>query len=196
MDRPLTVNDVSPERDSVRVRRLPTGELTAEEIASIRKLLEEAFGSDEDERFNQDDWNHAVGGMHFVLDVHGEILAHASVVERELHVGGRRLRTGYVEAVATSPRRQRKGLGTKVMQEVGEYIREHFELGALGTGSHGFYERLGWETWRGPSYVRTPTGTQRTADEDGYILVLRTPMSPALRLTDPISCEWRPGDVW
>ena len=180
----------------MRLRRLATDELTAAEVASIRKLLEEAFGSDEDERFTQEDWDHAVGGMHFVLEVQGEILAHASVVERELHVGERPVRTGYVEAVATAPEHQRQGLGTKVMQEVGDYIREHFELGALGTGSHGFYERLGWETWRGPSYVRTPTGTQRTADEDGYILVLRTSTSPALRSTDPISCEWRPGDVW
>ncbi len=42
----------------------------------------------------------------------------------------------------------------------------------------------------------TGSGPQRTADEDGYILVLSTPSSPALDLTASISCEWRPGDVW
>jgi aminoglycoside 2'-N-acetyltransferase I len=189
------VSGVNPP-GAVRVRRLATDELTAAEVTSIRALLDEAFGSDEDERFSQEDWQHVVGGVHFVLDVEGAILAHASVIERELHVGGRPLRTGYVEAVATGPEHQRQGLGTKVMQEVGDYIREHFDLGALATGSHGFYERLGWETWRGPSYVRTWSGTRRTADDDGYILVLRTPRSPALDLADPISCEWRPGDVW
>jgi aminoglycoside 2'-N-acetyltransferase I len=159
--------------------------------------MHEAFVSDgDDERFSEDDWQHALGGVHFVLDVEGEILAHAAVVERELHVGERPLRTGYVEAVATSPARQRKGYGSAVMRPASEYIRDRFEFGALGTSSHGFYERLGWETWRGPTYARTPTGLQRTADEDGYIMVLRTPQSPPLVLTDPISCDWRPGDVW
>jgi aminoglycoside 2'-N-acetyltransferase I len=179
-----------------RVRALRTNELTAAELSALRQLMHEAFGSDEEERFSEDDWQHALGGVHFVLSVGGEIVAHAAVVQRELHVDGRPLRTGYVEAVATAPAHQRKGYGRAVMRPAGARIREHFELGALGTSSHGFYERLGWETWRGPTYVRTPTGLQRTADEDGYILVLRTPRSPLLVLTDPISCDWRPGDVW
>ena len=76
------------------------------------------------------------------------------------------------------------------------FIRERFELGALGTGRHHFYERLGWLTWTGPAFVRTAEGTRRTPDEDGFILVLPTPASPQLDLAAPISCEWRPGDVW
>lgn len=47
-----------------------------------------------------------------------------------------------------------------------------------------------------PSFVRTVDGTRRTPDEDGYILVLATPLSPTLALAAPISCDWRPGDVW
>jgi aminoglycoside 2'-N-acetyltransferase I len=179
-----------------RLRRLPTAELTTDEVAAIRDLLEAAFGPQEEERFTEEDWQHAVGGQHFVLDVEGEIAAHASVVERELHVDGRPVRTGYVEAVATAPSLQGTGLGTQVMRDVGSYIAERFELGALGTGSHRFYERLGWLTWKGPTFVRTPTGDQRTPEEDGYILVLPTPASPALDLSARISCEWRPGDVW
>jgi aminoglycoside 2'-N-acetyltransferase I len=79
---------------------------------------------------------------------------------------------------------------------VNDVIRTGFELGALGTGVHAFYERLGWITWRGPASVRTETGIIRTPDEDGYILVLPTPTSPPLDPTVPISCEWRAGDVW
>jgi aminoglycoside 2'-N-acetyltransferase I len=158
--------------------------------------MDEAFGSDPEERFSEDDWQHALGGTHFVLDVESEIVAHAALVERELHVGGRPIRTGYVEAVATAPAHQRKGYGSAVMRPVNELICERFELGALGTGSQAFYEKFGWETWRGPSYARTPRGLQRTADDDGYILILRTATSPPLVLTDPITCEWRPGDVW
>ena len=182
--------------DPPRVRRLPTRDLTEREIAAIRELLAVAFGSDEEERFTDDDWDHAVGGTHFVLELDGRIVTHASVVERELHVGGRPLRTGYVEAVATVQDRQGAGFGTLVMADVTAFIRDRFELGALGTGRHRFYGRLGWRTWTGPAFVRTASGLERTPDEDGYILVLATPSSPQLDLSAPISCDWRPGDVW
>lgn len=178
-----------------RLRRVPTNELTASEIRAIRELVWAGFSSG-DEAFTEDDWQHAIGGMHFVLELDGKILAHASVVERDLHVGGQSVRTGYVEAVATDPDWQGQGLGTRLMSDVTSYIQEHFRLGALGTGRHHFYERLGWLTWRGPTSVRIDDGTRRTPGEDGYILVLPTPSSPSLDLTAAISCEWRPGDVW
>ena len=181
--------------DRARVRRVPTHELTAAEVRAIRELLWAAFPSGE-EGFTEEDWRHATGGLHFLLELDGGILAHASVVERELHVGGWPLRAGYVEAVATDPDRQGEGLGTRVMREVTRYVQERFELGALGTGSHHFYERLGWLTWQGPTSVRAGDGDRRTPDEDGYILVLPTPSSPQLDLTAPISCPWRPGDAW
>lgn len=178
-----------------RVRRVTTDDLTPTEVSALRALLWAAFPPGE-EGFTEDDWEHALGGMHFLVDDDGGIAAHASVVERELHVAGRPVRTGYVEAVATTPGSQGRGLGSLVMRDVTAYVRDGYELGALGTGLHGFYERLGWETWRGPTSVRTDRGEQRTPDEDGYILVLRTPTSPELDLTAPISCEWRIGDVW
>lgn len=150
----------------------------------------------ESEEFTDKDWDHAVGGLHFLLEEGETIVAHASVVERELHTGGRRLVTGYVEAVATRPMHQRRGHGSALMREVGEYIDETFELGALDTGSSAFYERLGWVVWKGPTFVRTDSGLIRTADEDGQVLVRLTPTSPELDLSAPISCDWRPGDVW
>jgi aminoglycoside 2'-N-acetyltransferase I len=180
----------------VRLRRLATDELTPGEISGIRSVLDAAFWDDEEERFSDDDWDHAVGGMHVVLDVDGTIVAHGSVVERTLEVDHRPIRAGYVEAVATAPGHQGRGHGTMVMRAIGDEIRARFELGALGTGSHGFYERLGWETWAGPSSVRTPDGERRTRDEDGFIMILRTPSTPPIDPGAPISCEWRPGDVW
>ncbi len=75
--------------DGARLRRLLTTELTPEEITAIRDVLWTAFGSEgEEERFSEDDWQHGLGGLHFVLDVDGVIVGHASVVERELHVDG------------------------------------------------------------------------------------------------------------
>jgi aminoglycoside 2'-N-acetyltransferase I len=180
-----------------RLRRLPTAELTPAERRAIRRLLWDAFAREpEDERFTEDDWHHALGGAHIVLDVAGQIVAHAAVVERQLHVAGVPIRTGYVEAVATRPTRQGKGFGTMLMRDVNAYLGERFELGALGTGRQGFYERLGWETWCGASSVRTPGGPEPTPDDDGYIMVLRTRRTPPLDLESAISCDPRQGDAW
>jgi aminoglycoside 2'-N-acetyltransferase I len=178
------------------VRRVSTDGLTPAERTAIRALLDAAFDGDEDERFTDDDWDHALGGVHVLLALEGEIVAHAAVVERDIRIGDRALRAGYVEAVATASDHRRKSHGTQVMAAVGAYLAESFELGVLGTGEHGFYERLGWRTWLGPSYVRMPDGLRATPDDDGYIMVLQTPSTPALEASAPISCEWRRGDVW
>jgi aminoglycoside 2'-N-acetyltransferase I len=177
------------------VRSLTSEDLLPAEAAVLRELFGAAW-RDDPEEFTDEDWAHAVGGLHFILEEAGAIVAHASVVERELHTGGHRLATGYVEAVATLPIHQGRGHGTAVMREVGEYIDQTFQLGALGTGSHAFYERLGWVVWKGPTFVRTDSGLTRTREEDGQILVRLTPTSPELDLSAPISCNWRPGDVW
>jgi aminoglycoside 2'-N-acetyltransferase I len=157
--------------------------------------MERAFG-DGEEAFAEDDWTHALGGLHFVLDVEGQIVTHAAVVERRLHLGDVPVRAGYVEAVATDPGHENRGYGSRVMEAVNEHLRATFELGALGTGRHHFYERLGWRTWTGPAYVRAPEGLRRTPDDEGYILVLPTPASPVFDLADPISCEPRVGEDW
>jgi aminoglycoside 2'-N-acetyltransferase I len=184
------------ERDRLRLRRLGTDEFTPAEIDAVRALLTAAFGDDEADLFSDEDWQHAIGGTHFVLEIDGVIVTHASVVEREIHVDGQPLRTGYVEAVATAPERHGAGFGSIVMGEVGDFVRERFELGMLGTGRHHFYERLGWVVWAGPAFVRTADGLRRSADEEGDLLVLRTPTTPPLDDHAPISCDWRPGDVW
>jgi len=179
------------------IREVRTGELSADEVVAIRRLLWAAFPPDHAlGGMTEDDWQHALGGTHFLLEDEGGLVGHAAVVERILHVAERPIRTGYVEAVAIQPERQRHGLGTRLMEAVDEHINAGFDLGGLGTGEQPFYERLGWEIWQGPTSVRTPSGLERSADEDGYILVLRTRSSPPLLLTDPISCDWRRGDSW
>ena len=182
--------------DDLRVRHLASSDLQPAEVAAIRALMTAAFGDDEEEGFDDTDWEHAQGGVHVVVDSGGEIVAHAAVVDRTLHVAGHPIRTGYVEAVATAPARQGTGLGTVAMREIGALIEGSYELGALGTGSHHFYERLGWQTWRGPLFVRAQDGERRTPDDDGYLMVLTTARTPPLDLAAPIRCDWRPGDVW
>src|SRR5262245_58913269 len=155
-----------------------------------------AFAEDEHGGFTDADWQHSIGGTHFVLEHDGRIVGHASVVERALEIAGRPIRTGYVEAVAIDPAEQRRGLGSRLMRDVNELIQAEYEIGALGTGTQAFYETLGWQIWQGPTSVRTDAGERPTPDEDGFILVLRTRRSPPFDRTEPLSCEWRPGDVW
>ena len=176
------------------LRRILSDELTARELASMRALFEASFS--EDEPFTEEDFAHTMGGVHFVIELEGEIVSHASVVERDLHTGGHRLSTGYVEGVATLPAYQRRGFAAAIMERVGEHIDRTFELGALGTGLIDFYERFGWVMWRGPTSVRTDRGVEPTPEEDGSIFVRLTQTSPDLDLMAPISCDWRPGDVW
>lgn len=189
------MTSLTPDAAPVLVRRARTDELTAQELASIRSLLDAAFAPD-DPFFPESDWEHALGGVHFIARIEDRIVGHASVVVRELHAGGRPLRTGYVEAVATAPEVQRRGIGSRVMRAANDHIEEVYELGALGTGEHGFYEQLGWLRWLGPTFVRAPEGPRRTPDEDSGIMVLPTPKTGSLDLAAPLSCDWRPGDVW
>jgi aminoglycoside 2'-N-acetyltransferase I len=177
-----------------RVRRATTAELGAGELAALRRLMFEAFGG----RFDEHDWDHTLGGIHVLATEDGEPVAHGAVVPRVLEAGGRTLRTGYVEGVATRADRRGRGLATLVMAEVGGVIEEDYELGALADGTRipGFYQRLGWETWQGPTWVAGPRGPERTAEEDGSILVLRTPGTGPLDLMASITCDWRAGDVW
>ena len=177
------------------MRRLASDALSSGDIAALRELFEAAW-SGEPEGFTAQDWEHAVGGVHFILYEEERVIAHASVVPRELHADGHALRTGYVEAVATSPPHQRRGHGSALLREVTDYIDGAFELGALDTGSPGYYRRLGWVVWEGPTFVRTNAGPVRTEEEDGSVLVRLTPRSPKLDLRGPISCDWRPGDAW
>jgi aminoglycoside 2'-N-acetyltransferase I len=177
------------------VRSLESDDLLPGEVSALGDLFRAAWGSGSD-RFTDEDWEHSVGGLHFILEEDHGIVAHASVVERDLHTGAHRLATGYVEAVATRPSHQRRGYASTVMRDVAEYIDRTFRLGALATGRTAFYERLGWLVWKGPLFVRTDSGLTRTAEEDGNVLVRLTPTTPELDLAAPLSCDWRPGDVW
>jgi aminoglycoside 2'-N-acetyltransferase I len=161
-------------------------------LAAVRRLLHDAF----DGTFTDDDWDHALGGWHAVVTDGQEVVAHAAVVPRDLEVGDVRWRCGYVEAVATASHRRGEGLGSQAMGALHGLIRGRFELGVLSTDAHGFYERLGWVRWRGPTYVREGPRLRRTADEDDGIMVLRVGAASDLDLTSPLACRARPGDDW
>lgn len=179
-----------------RLWTVSTDELGAAQLAEINSLCEAAF----DEPFASH-WERVGPGLHVCADVGGQIVSHAMIVDRQIYFGHEAdtaLDVGYVEHVATLPQHQDRGHGTATMRAIEQIIRDEYTLGALGTGSNAFYERLGWETWRGPTSVRTPDGERvRSAHEDGHIMVLRTSRSPRdLDLGEPIAIDWRAGESW
>jgi aminoglycoside 2'-N-acetyltransferase I len=98
--------------------------------------------------------------------------------------------------VATRSARRGQGHGSRVMKAIAEIVERDFELGALATGRQGFYMRLGWELWRGPTSVSTPSGPEPTPEEDGAVMIMRTPATPHLDLDAQLMCDWRAGEVW
>ena len=179
---------------TVEVQRRRTAELRADELRAARELLDDAYG----ERFGDEDWEHALGGTHVLVLEDGELVGHAAVVERRLLHQDRRIRTGYVEALGVRTDRRRRGYAAAAMRAVEEVIDGTEDLGALadGTGIEGFYQRRGWLTWAGPTFVDSPGGVIWTPEDDGGVLVWRTPTSPPLDLAAPLGCDWREGDVW
>jgi aminoglycoside 2'-N-acetyltransferase I len=161
-------------------------------LTDVRQLVTEAFEGD----FSDDDWKHTLGGLHVIASEGSALVAHAAVVPRTIWFGDDPFWAGYVEGVATRRDRQREGLGSRVMTEIGRVVRSTFDAGVLSTGLWGFYERCGWERWRGPSFVRHNDELVRTEDDDDAIMVLRFGRSRSVDLTAPIACERRAGDDW
>ncbi|MFT2018611.1 GNAT family N-acetyltransferase [Streptomyces sp. 796.1] len=169
-----------------------TSGLDATALAAVRTLLDDAFDGD----FDDTDWDHTLGGMHALLWEGRELIAHGALVQRRLLHGGRALRAGYVEGVAVRADRRGVGKGTAVMSALTPVLRGGYEVGALSAadGADVFYQQLGWQQWRGRTSTLTPTGVQRTAEDDASTFVL--PLAAPLDLTGELICDWRDGDVW
>jgi aminoglycoside 2'-N-acetyltransferase I len=175
----------------IEVRTAHTAQLSPADRRAARALLDVVFDDLSDE-----DWEHAVGGMHALVWDGDDLVAHGSVIQRRLVHGGRALRTGYVEGIGVHPDRRGEGHAARVMAELETVIRGAYDLGALGSSEMalGFYAARGWQRWRGTSAALTPDGPRRTADDDDAIFVY--PLEVPLDLEGEIICDWRDGDVW
>jgi aminoglycoside 2'-N-acetyltransferase I len=168
-----------------------TADLDRTTLAAARSLLDDVFDDMTDQ-----DWDHALGGMHALVWEDGEVVGHASVIGRRLLHGGRALRAGYVEGVGVRADRRGRGHAATMMAELERVVRGGYDLGALGAadGAVSFYARLGWQLWRGPLSQLTPDGIVPTPEEDGSVFVL--PGTVPLDLDDELTCDWRDGDGW
>jgi aminoglycoside 2'-N-acetyltransferase I len=183
----------SPQPQPIPTRRVRTPDLGVADLAQLLDLFAACWPEGD---FSTDDIAHAMGGVHWLAEAGGRVIGHASVVPRRLEADGVPMATGYVEAVATHPDWRNRGVASRLMEAANAHIRETFEVGALSTGLHLVYARVGWERWRGPAFVRTEEGPLRTPEEDDGIMILRTPRTPPLAGTEALSCEWRAGDAW
>lgn len=157
--------------------------------ADILRLCTEAY---------EEDFSHWFelfpDSAHVLAYANGELVSHAAWVTRWLQPeGGPVLHTAYVEAVATAPAWQRRGLATGVLRELQRHLND-YDLAALSPSDTAFYERTGWERWRGPLAIRTETGPLPTPDEE--VMILRLPRTPPLDLTGLLTAEWRVGELW
>jgi len=72
---------------------------------------------------------------------------------------------------------------------------QDYDLAALSPFNVDYYERLGWELWRGPLFIRTKEAlVPSPADEE--VMIFRLPKTPPLDLDAPLSAEWREGELW
>jgi aminoglycoside 2'-N-acetyltransferase I len=135
------------------------------------------------------------GGRHFLAYCETELVSHAVVTTRWLQPEGQPvLRTAYVDAVATLPAYQGRGYGSAVMRQLAREI-DDYTIACLETERPGFYERLGWELWRGPLAGRSEQGLIPTPEQSG-IMVLRLRQTPALNLDAGLTIECQAGRIW
>jgi aminoglycoside 2'-N-acetyltransferase I len=169
-----------------------TAQLAPAVLEEAHRLCVRAFG----QRFGDDDWRHALGGLHALLRDGDRLVGHGAVVQRQLVHAGRVLRTGYVEAVAVDPAHRRRGHASTVMSALEDVVRRAYDLGALAASADGarLYAARGWTLWRGPTSALTADGVVRTPDEDGDVWVL--PVTADLDPDGGLTCDWRDGDLW
>ncbi len=166
-----------------------TALVEAATLEQLRVLVAEAFEGG----FGEDDWDHALGGVHCVAWEGGRPVAHAAVVSRQLTQGGRPVRAGYVEGVAVAAAQRRRGLGHAVMEAAEGVIASAYPAGALSSSQEGLalYERRGWVAWEGPLAVLAPDGPRPTPDDGIHVLDPDGIWDPRAEL----ACDWRAGDV-
>jgi len=169
-----------------------TADLQPALLEEAYAMLVEAFEGD----IEDSDWEHALGGIHALAYEDGELVGHASVVQRRLIHGGRALRAGYVEAVGVRAHARRRGHAGALMDAVERVIQRAYDVGALGASDMAlpFYRARGWLPWEGETYALTPQGIQRTPDDDDSLHVLE--VMTQLDRAGTITCDWRDGAVW
>ena len=175
-------------RISIQVKQ--DQELSEEEYSEILALCSQAFKRDYSPFMKS-----FPNPTHILGRYRHQLVSHVLWITRWLQIGtSPLLRTAYIEATATVLNHRHKGFASEVMRAAAAEIQD-YDIGALSTGSPGFYARLGWRLWRGPLFVRKDKGLVPTPDEHG-VMVLSLAKTPPLDINAPLSIEWRKIEPW
>lgn len=178
-----------PSRFYIRIRH--THQLDAIARATIVELCTAAHQAD----FSRLFYYLPADGLHFIAYVDKQIVSHAVVTTRWVQPEWRpMLRTAYVDTVATLPAYQRRGYGRAVMRELAANIPT-YDIACLKTDRTDFFERLGWERWRGPRAGRSGSELIPTPDQQN-IMILRLVKTPPLDLDRLLTIETQTGRIW
>ncbi len=157
----------------------------------ILNLLILAFDGD----FSDGDWRNSCGGVRIIGCVDGEIVAHAAIVSRKILVNAAEVNVGYVEGLAVHPSFQGLGFGKHLVQKVTDLCLANHALSLLSTDEHALYESVGWQKFRGESFVCEESGLVRTPEEDRGLMFL-APLGNADLDPHVLVCFDREGEPW
>lgn len=127
----------------------------------------------------------------------GLLISHALWVTRYLQAGtGPLMRTAYVEMLATDLAYRGRGFAAAIMRRIIDEV-QGYNLAALSPFGREYYQRLGWELWQGPLWIRMGDTLLASPPEDEEeVMIYRLPRTPTLDLTLSLSAEWREGELW
>jgi len=179
--------------ESISVTSAKTETLDASARASIIDLC---IAAHQEEDF-KNLFNYVpAGGLHFLAYREKQLVTHAMVTTRWLQPQGLPLlKTAYMDAVATLPIYQAQGYGSAVMRHLASEIDGEYVIACLETERVAFYERLGWQLWRGPLAGRSDQGLIPTPEQKG-IMILRLSQTPALDLDSLLTIERQSERIW
>lgn len=167
---------------------------TSDELNSVapgvERFLVEAFDGD----FSEDDFDHCLGGRHFLIFREESLVGHAAVVSRQIALDGQCLEAGYVEGLAIGGNWRGRGLGYELLAAATNYCRLNYKVSLLSTDIHEFYETHGWQRFEGESFAETDSGVIRTSEDDHGLMLLSD--DDMLARPNRVTCDFRRGDGW
>lgn len=143
---------------------LRVGPCTVAELPQLSELLEEVFirerkGSGAIFDFAPLLYRESNVEQLRVVSRGKEIVGHAGILERPIAWRGQVFRAGFIGGVCAREDLRGQGIGTLAMQDAMRHMgRMGLDFGVLWTGSHGFYERLGWRSAGGLTLLQVPAG--------------------------------------
>lgn len=178
---------------SIEVKSFKTEELSADLLNAIVDVCVMAH---QEEDFKNLFSYVPSGGWHFLAFKGEQLVSHAMVTTRWLKPEGHPLlKTAYIDAAATLPSAQGHGYGSTLMRYLASAIDNEYMIGCLETQRVEFYERVGWQVWRGPLAGRSEQGLIPTPEQKG-IMILRLPQTPDLDLDSGLTIECQDTRIW